>query len=103
VSKERRDLALENLALREQLAVLKRPQRRIKIKQRDRLFWIWLSRTWSGWSAALIIVKPATLVGFLSMINQLAGSVIGLINVSYNCVDRHLAKHKSEGYDHLRT
>src|SRR5437762_1559430 len=62
MSKERRDLALENLALRQQLAVLKRPQRRIKIKQRDRLFWIWLSRTRSGWRAALIIVKPATVV-----------------------------------------
>jgi putative transposase len=64
MSKERRDLALENLALRQQLAVLKRPQRRIKIKQRDRLFWIWLSRTWSGWRTALIIVKPATVVGW---------------------------------------
>jgi hypothetical protein len=64
MSKEGRDLALENLALRQQLAVLKRPQRRIKIKQRDRLFWIWLSRTWSGWRTALIIVKPATVVGW---------------------------------------
>ena len=64
MSKERRDLALENLALRQQLAVLKRPQRRIRIKQRDRLFWIWLSRTWAGWRAALIIVKPETVVGW---------------------------------------
>jgi transposase InsO family protein len=62
--KERRDLALENLALRQQLAVMKRSQARLKIKQRDRLFWIWLSRTWSGWRAALIIVKPATVVGW---------------------------------------
>ncbi len=62
--KERRDLALENLALRQQLAVLKRSQRRIKVKQRDRVFWIWLSRTWSGWRAALIIVKPATVIGW---------------------------------------
>ena len=62
--KERRDLALENLALRQQLAVLKRSQRRIKIKRRDRLFWVWLSLTWSGWRAALIIVKPATVVGW---------------------------------------
>lgn len=62
--KERRDLALENLALRQQLAVLKRSPRRMKIKQRDRLFWIWLSRAWSGWRAALVIVKPATVVGW---------------------------------------
>jgi putative transposase len=37
---------------------------RLKIKQRDRAFWIWLSRTWSGWRAAVIIVKPATVVGW---------------------------------------
>jgi putative transposase len=62
--KARRDLALENLALRQQLAVLKRSHTRPKLKQSDRLFWIWLSRTWSGWRAALIIVKPATVVGW---------------------------------------
>ncbi len=64
VLKERRDLSLENLALRQQLAVLKRSQTRLKITQRDRVFWIWLSRTWSGWRAALIIVKPTTVVGW---------------------------------------
>lgn len=64
VLKERRDLALENLALRQQLAVLKRSQSRLKIKQRDRVFWIWLSRTWSGWRATVIIVKAATVVGW---------------------------------------
>src|SRR6202140_285432 len=62
--KERCDLSLENLALRQQLAVLKRSQARLKIKQQDRMFWIWLSRTWSGWRAALIIVKPTTVVGW---------------------------------------
>jgi putative transposase len=62
--KARRDLALENLALRQQLAILKRSQTRFKIKQSDRLLWIWLSRTWSGWRSALIIVKPATVVGW---------------------------------------
>ncbi|MCM3900750.1 MAG: hypothetical protein ND866_03515 [Pyrinomonadaceae bacterium] len=62
ILKERRDLALENLALRQQLAVLKRSQTRLKIEQSDRLFWIWLLRTWSGWRAALIIVKPNTVL-----------------------------------------
>jgi putative transposase len=62
--KARRDLALENLALRQQLAVLKRFQTRLKIKQSDRLFWTFLSRIWSGWRSALIIVKPATVVGW---------------------------------------
>ena len=64
VLRERRDLALENLALRQQLAVLKRSQKRLKIKKQDRLFWIWLARTWAGWRGALIIVKPETVVGW---------------------------------------
>src|ERR1700687_4073697 len=64
VLKERRDLSLENLTLRQQLVVLKRSQTRLKIKQQDRVFWSWLSRTWSGWRQTLIIVKPATVIGW---------------------------------------
>jgi putative transposase len=56
------DLALENLALRQQLAVLRRSVTRPKIKQRDRAFWIALYRSWSAWASALIIVKPETVV-----------------------------------------
>jgi len=37
--KERRDLAFENLALRQQLTVLKRRQKRPAIEKKDRLFW----------------------------------------------------------------
>jgi putative transposase len=61
---ERRDLALENLALRQQLAVLKRTPKRPTIKYKDRLFWVWLFRIWSGWRESLIIVKPETLIGW---------------------------------------
>ena len=53
--KERRDLALENLALRQQLAVLKRERKRPAIKNRDRLFWVWLSHILRGWRESLII------------------------------------------------
>ena len=49
-------LAAENLALRQQLLVLKRNQNRPKLKERDRLFWVVMSRTWSGWRDALLIV-----------------------------------------------
>src|SRR5215510_11182960 len=62
--KERRDLALENLALRQQLVVLKRDGKRLAIKKRDRLFWVWLSRIWRGWRESLIIVKPETVTGW---------------------------------------
>ena len=38
---------LENLALRQQVAVLKRSVKRAKIDDSDRIFWI-LMRAWSG-------------------------------------------------------
>jgi hypothetical protein len=42
--RERRDLALENLALRQQLGVLKRRQGVPRLKKGDRFFWVVLSR-----------------------------------------------------------
>ena len=39
----RADLLVENLALRQQLAVLKRSVKRPKLRKRDRVFWVWLS------------------------------------------------------------
>lgn len=54
-------LAAENTALRQQLAVYKRRTRRSpRLRLRDRLFWIVISRWWPGWKAALVIVQPAT-------------------------------------------
>src|SRR6266851_6073573 len=61
-SMDRRELVLENLALRQQLAVLKRKGPRPKFRPVDRWFWVWLSRHWSGWKSALHIVSPATVV-----------------------------------------
>jgi putative transposase len=58
--KTHRELALENLALRQQLAVLKQSKKRPKLSNTDRCFWIMLSRAWKNWSEALIIVKPET-------------------------------------------
>jgi len=55
-------LALENLALRQQLAVLRRRRPRPPLAWTDRLFWVALSRAWSRWRDVLIIVKPATVV-----------------------------------------
>jgi len=55
-----RDLALENLALRQQLAIFKRRHPRPSLRPTDRIFWVWLSRIWAGWREALIIVKPET-------------------------------------------
>ncbi len=57
-----RQLALENLALRQQLAVYKKTLRRPKLHPSDRLFWICLSRVWAEWRQALIIVTPDTVL-----------------------------------------
>jgi len=43
-----RQVALENLAERQQLAVYQRTARRPKFRRIDRLFWVWLARVWSG-------------------------------------------------------
>ena len=53
-------VALENLALRHQLAVYKKTVNRPKLLSSDRLFWIALSRMWAGWRQALVIVSPDT-------------------------------------------
>ena len=55
---------LENLALRQQLAILRRTVRRPRLRPGDRVFWLWLSRRWAGWKDALAIVTPATVVGW---------------------------------------
>ena len=57
-----RQLALENLALRHQLAVYKRTLPRPRLRRTDRLLWVWLARVWTGWRAALVIVAPDTVL-----------------------------------------
>ena len=57
-------LVLENLALRQQLAVFKRRDPRLRLTHPDRLFWIALSRVWSRWRETLVVVKPETVVGW---------------------------------------
>ena len=47
----RRSLLLENLALRQQLAVLKRRHPRPRLDLLDKLFWVAIRRFWSGCSA----------------------------------------------------
>ena len=57
-----RSLVLENLALRHQLAVLQRTAPRPRLRTADRLFWVLLSRLWSGWTDAVSVVQPATVI-----------------------------------------
>jgi hypothetical protein len=60
----RHDLGLEAVALRQQLAVFKRKQARPKLRNLDRIFWVVLRRLWLGWTDALIIVRPETVVSW---------------------------------------
>jgi putative transposase len=57
-----RQLALENLALRHQLAVYKRTVTRPKLRRTDRLVWVWLARVWGAWRQPLLIVTPDTVL-----------------------------------------
>ena len=60
----RQETALEILALRQQVAVLKRKRPRPQLNPWDRLFWTTLRQVWSRWAEVLIIVKPETVVGW---------------------------------------
>ncbi len=57
-------MEIEILALRHQLNVLRRSIRRPKLCSADRWFWICLSRFWTNWRSALIIVKPETVLAW---------------------------------------
>lgn len=58
----RAELAAENLALRQQLAVLREKTKRPRLSQSDRIFWAILSRIWKNWRSVLLIVQPETVV-----------------------------------------
>src|SRR5215475_7746033 len=57
-----RQLALENLALRQQLAVFKSTATRPTLRTTDRLFWLGLANVWAGWRQSLVIVTPGTVL-----------------------------------------
>ena len=58
-------LRRENLALRQQLAVLRRSApKRLQLTPADRLFWVGLRHLWADWKSALIIVQAETVVAW---------------------------------------
>ena len=62
--RSRAALQLENLALRQQLAAMKRTSSRPLLRPAGRLFWVLLSRLWPGWREALVIVQPETVIAW---------------------------------------
>ena len=55
-------IAMENAALRLQLAAFQRKRKRPVLTSFDRLFWVGLSLIWNGWRATLAYVQPDTVV-----------------------------------------
>jgi len=60
--RDRSRLALENLALRQQLAILRHKAPRPSFRRADRAFWVSLARAWDQWRSALILVRPETVL-----------------------------------------
>src|SRR5438132_11727353 len=55
-------LLLENLALRQQLAVLKRKHPRLRMGAVDKVFWVFARRFWGAWKQSLVRFNPETVV-----------------------------------------
>jgi transposase InsO family protein len=62
--KSKSQLIVENLCLRQQLAVLKRGQQRPTLRDPDRRFWIVVCRWFPRWREALIVVQPETVLAW---------------------------------------
>jgi putative transposase len=65
LARSRAAVELEILALRHQLEVLQRTRpRQVRLAKTDRWLWVALSHLWTGWRAALVIVKPETVIAW---------------------------------------
>lgn len=60
--RSRADLMLENVALRQQVAALKRRNQRPRLSWSDRAFRVCLLSVWDKWRSVLIIVRPETVL-----------------------------------------
>ena len=72
-------LALENVALRQQVAVLRRSVPRPRVRARDRVFWVLLRRLWSDWRDSLALVQPATVVRWHRLAGWAANQFANLV------------------------
>jgi putative transposase len=71
-ARSRAELQLEVLALRHQLQVLQRTRpRRMQLAKTDRWLWVVLSRIWTGWRTALVVVKPETVIAWHRQVSLL--------------------------------
>ncbi len=54
----------EILALRHQLGIYQRTNKRLRIRPADDILWAWLSGGWSGWRESLVIDQPETVIAW---------------------------------------
>ncbi len=66
---------MENLALRQRLAVYKRHSKRPRLRRSDRIFWVVQAGLWKGWRRVLVLVHLDTFAG--------NGSVS--VDIGHNC------------------
>jgi len=82
---DKADLVLENLALRQQVAVLKEKRSRPRLSNAHRLFWIILSRSWSKWATVLSEVR--------ALIRKIHGELLMLgFEISERTVSRYMPR-----------
>src|ERR1035438_10340599 len=62
--RSRLELMVENLALRQQLAVFKRKRSRPGLRPADRAFWVLLRQVWRDWATAWVFVRQDTWVAW---------------------------------------
>ncbi len=55
--KSKQDLILENLMIRQQLNIYKRKDKKPKIENIDRIILVWMSKIFSNWKSALVVVN----------------------------------------------
>ena len=60
--KSQNRLQLEIIYLRKQLEILNRSNRKIQIRNRDRIFFIFMKTIFNRWRESLIIIKPETVI-----------------------------------------
>ena len=60
--RSRRQLLLENLALRQQVTVLKTKNKRPTLTVFHKLFWVMARNLWADWKSSLLVVTPETVV-----------------------------------------
>ena len=81
--RSQQSLLIENLALRQRLVVFKRHNPRPRLAAVDKLFWVFLHRSWSTWKSALIVVSSDTIVGgIVPASNSIGGSSPGYVSQS---------------------